>query len=82
MSHQKSSLFVFVYFYKDAVVEQAKWDPTKIRDKLQRDIDAHVASVRAAKLSELSAQFEVRHFFFEVILEKIFIGHRQWDLGL
>ncbi|KAH7686487.1 RHD3/Sey1 protein [Dioscorea alata] len=43
---------------KDAVVEQAKWDPTKIRDKLQRDIDAHVVSVRAAKLSELSAQFE------------------------
>lgn len=43
----------------DAAIEQANWDPSKARDKLQRDIDAHVASVRTAKLSELNALYEV-----------------------
>ncbi|KAJ0971357.1 hypothetical protein J5N97_019316 [Dioscorea zingiberensis] len=43
---------------EDAAIEQAKWDSSKIRDKLQRDVDSHIASVRAAKLSELTAQFE------------------------
>ncbi|XP_008808503.1 protein ROOT HAIR DEFECTIVE 3-like [Phoenix dactylifera] len=43
---------------KDAAIEQARWDPSKFREKLRRDIDAHVASVCAAKLSELSAQYE------------------------
>nr|XP_010925000.3 LOW QUALITY PROTEIN: protein ROOT HAIR DEFECTIVE 3 [Elaeis guineensis] len=43
---------------EDAAIEQAKWDPSKVRDKLRRDIDAYVASVRAARLSELSAQYE------------------------
>ncbi|KAM0932498.1 putative P-loop containing nucleoside triphosphate hydrolase [Dioscorea sansibarensis] len=59
-AHDHTELFMskFDEGCKDAVIEQAKWDPTKIRDKLQRDIDAHIASVRAAKLSELSAQFE------------------------
>lgn len=42
----------------DAVIEQANWDSSKVRDKLQRDIDAHVASVRAVKLSELTSAFE------------------------
>ncbi|KAF2323552.1 hypothetical protein GH714_036065 [Hevea brasiliensis] len=44
----------------DAVIEQANWDSSKVRDKLQRDIDAHVASVRAAKLSELTSSFEAK----------------------
>lgn len=39
----------------DAVIELANWDASKVRDKLRRDVDAHVASVRAAKLSELTA---------------------------
>lgn len=43
----------------DAVIEQANWDSSKARDKLQRDIDAHIASVRAAKLSEFTSSFEV-----------------------
>ncbi|XP_010552218.1 PREDICTED: protein ROOT HAIR DEFECTIVE 3-like [Tarenaya hassleriana] len=42
----------------DAVIEQANWDTSKAREKLQRDIDAHIASVRAAKLSELTTLYE------------------------
>ncbi|KAK4427337.1 protein ROOT HAIR defective [Sesamum alatum] len=41
-----------------AVIEQANWDSSKVRDKLRRDIDAHIATVRAAKLSELTAMYE------------------------
>lgn len=48
----------------DAAIEQAQWEPSKYREKLGRDIDAHVASVRAAKLSELIAQYEVFWSFF------------------
>jgi protein SEY1 len=43
----------------DATIQQVKWDPSKVKDKLKRDMEAHVASVRAAKLSELCAKFEV-----------------------
>lgn len=43
----------------DAAIELANWDSSKVRDKLRRDIDAHVASVRAAKLSDLIAHYEV-----------------------
>ncbi|GAV84913.1 RHD3 domain-containing protein [Cephalotus follicularis] len=42
----------------DVIIEQANWDTTKARDKLQRDIDEHVASVRAAKLSELTTSYQ------------------------
>ncbi|XP_054784645.1 protein ROOT HAIR DEFECTIVE 3 homolog 1-like isoform X2 [Prosopis cineraria] len=42
----------------DVVIEQANWDTSKAREKLHRDIDAHVASVRAAKLSELTSSYE------------------------
>ncbi|KAK2653229.1 hypothetical protein Ddye_013085 [Dipteronia dyeriana] len=42
----------------DVTVEIANWDTSKVRDKLQRDIDAHIESVRAAKLSELTSSFE------------------------
>ncbi|OMO49314.1 Root hair defective 3 GTP-binding protein [Corchorus olitorius] len=44
----------------DAVVELANWDSSKVRDKLHRDIDAHVASVRAAKLAELTSSYEAK----------------------
>ncbi|KAK7402264.1 hypothetical protein VNO78_14390 [Psophocarpus tetragonolobus] len=37
----------------DVVIEIANWDTSKVREKLRRDIDAHVTSVRASKLSEL-----------------------------
>uniref|UniRef100_A0A0E0C3S9 GB1/RHD3-type G domain-containing protein n=2 Tax=Oryza meridionalis TaxID=40149 RepID=A0A0E0C3S9_9ORYZ len=43
---------------EDAAIQQVKWDPSKIKDKLKRDIEAHVASVRAKKLSELCAKYE------------------------
>ena len=43
-----------------AIIEQADWDTSKIRDKLRRDIDAHIAAIRADKLSELSSKLEVK----------------------
>ncbi|KAA3457294.1 protein ROOT HAIR DEFECTIVE 3-like isoform X1 [Gossypium australe] len=46
--------------YADAAVELANWDSLKVRDKLRRDIDAHVASVRAAKFSELTSSYEAK----------------------
>ncbi|KAJ8643423.1 hypothetical protein MRB53_005171 [Persea americana] len=42
----------------DAAIELANWDSSKVRDKLRRDIDAHIASVRATKLSDLIAHYE------------------------
>ncbi|EXC09146.1 hypothetical protein L484_005098 [Morus notabilis] len=42
----------------DAVIDRANWDTSKVRDKLRRDIDAHISSVRAAKLSELTTLYE------------------------
>lgn len=42
----------------DAVIDQANWDTSKVRDKVRRDIDAHISSVRAAKLSELTTLYE------------------------
>ncbi|KAK8462181.1 hypothetical protein SEVIR_1G166100v4 [Setaria viridis] len=47
---------------EDAAIQQVKWDPSKVKDKLKRDIESHVASVRAAKLSELCAKYEVAPF--------------------
>ncbi|KAG8388390.1 hypothetical protein BUALT_Bualt02G0120900 [Buddleja alternifolia] len=44
----------------DVVIEQANWDSSKVRDKLRRDIDAHIAAVRAAKLSELTTLYETK----------------------
>ncbi|XP_054790256.1 protein ROOT HAIR DEFECTIVE 3-like isoform X1 [Prosopis cineraria] len=42
----------------DVVIEKANWDTSKVREKLRRDIDGHVASVRAAKLSELTSSYQ------------------------
>ncbi|XP_048432984.1 protein ROOT HAIR DEFECTIVE 3-like isoform X2 [Pyrus x bretschneideri] len=42
----------------DAVITLANWDTSKVRDKIKRDIEAHIASVHAAKLSELTALYE------------------------
>ncbi|KAG5248636.1 protein ROOT HAIR DEFECTIVE [Salix suchowensis] len=50
----------FDEWHADAVIEQANWDTSKARDKLRRDIDAHIASVHAAKLSELTSSFEAK----------------------
>ncbi|KAG9143297.1 hypothetical protein Leryth_010214 [Lithospermum erythrorhizon] len=42
----------------DASIAQANWDTSKMRDKLHRDIDAHIVAVRTAKLSELIGLYE------------------------
>ncbi|BBG98856.1 Root hair defective 3 GTP-binding protein [Prunus dulcis] len=44
----------------DAVITQANWDTSKVRDKLKRDMEAHIASVRASKLAELTALYEAK----------------------
>ncbi|KAI5336838.1 hypothetical protein L3X38_016107 [Prunus dulcis] len=44
----------------DAVITQANWDTSKVRDKLKRDMEAHIASVRASKLAELTALYEAQ----------------------
>ncbi|XP_022846900.1 protein ROOT HAIR DEFECTIVE 3-like [Olea europaea var. sylvestris] len=44
----------------DTNIDLAKWDASRVREKLQRDIDAHVAAVRAAKLSELTTVYEAK----------------------
>ncbi|XP_073006806.1 protein ROOT HAIR DEFECTIVE 3-like isoform X2 [Typha latifolia] len=43
---------------EDAAIQQAKWDPSKVQEKLRRDIETHISSVCATKLSELSTQYE------------------------
>ncbi|XP_020226487.1 protein ROOT HAIR DEFECTIVE 3 [Cajanus cajan] len=42
----------------DVVIEQTNWDTTKVREKLRRDVDAHVATVRATMISELTSKYE------------------------
>ncbi|KAL6559965.1 Cell wall protein rhd3 [Orobanche gracilis] len=39
-------------------IDQANWDSSKVREKLRRDIDAHIAAVRDSKLSELTTMYE------------------------
>ncbi|KAL3631994.1 hypothetical protein CASFOL_024978 [Castilleja foliolosa] len=41
-----------------ADIDQANWDSSKVREKLRRDIDAYIASVRETKLSELTTMYE------------------------
>ncbi|XP_024969122.1 protein ROOT HAIR DEFECTIVE 3-like [Cynara cardunculus var. scolymus] len=43
---------------KDAIIKQANWDSAKARDKFSRDLESHIAEVRTAKLSELTALYE------------------------
>ncbi|CAM0881450.1 unnamed protein product [Alopecurus aequalis] len=43
---------------EDATIQQVNWDSSKVKDKLKRDIEAHVVSVRATRLSELCAGYE------------------------
>ncbi|XP_022642227.1 protein ROOT HAIR DEFECTIVE 3 homolog 1 isoform X2 [Vigna radiata var. radiata] len=58
---RKCSEFCMVQFDEacaDIVIEQANWDTSKVREKLLRDIDAHIAAVRATKISELTSSYE------------------------
>ncbi|OVA01312.1 RHD3/Sey1 [Macleaya cordata] len=54
----QSFMSIFDEGCADAAIKQANWDTSKVRDKLRRDIEAHVSSVRAAKLSEITAEYE------------------------
>lgn len=58
-SHFSCTILTVTLIIADAVIEQANWDTSKVRDKLRRDIDAHISSVRDAKLSELTTFYEV-----------------------
>ena len=50
---------MLIYYPADVVIEITNWDTLKVREKLRHDIDAHVASVRAARISELTSSYEV-----------------------
>ncbi|XP_019193385.1 PREDICTED: protein ROOT HAIR DEFECTIVE 3 homolog 1-like [Ipomoea nil] len=54
----ESCLVQFNERCKDAAIEQANWDSSKVKDKFRRDLDAHIAAVRAAKLAELTTLYE------------------------
>lgn len=54
----------------DAAIRHANWDPTKVREKLRRDIDAHTSSVQNAKLSELKVRYEVILFIFSILYDQ------------
>ncbi|KAG9141472.1 hypothetical protein Leryth_001904 [Lithospermum erythrorhizon] len=56
----ESSMSHFDERCRDASITQANWDISKMRDKLQRDIDAHIESVRSSKLSELTSLYETK----------------------
>ncbi|XP_076946141.1 protein ROOT HAIR DEFECTIVE 3-like [Bidens hawaiensis] len=43
---------------QDAIIKQANWDSTKVKDKFSRDLESHIAEVRTAKLSELTSLYE------------------------
>ena len=53
------SCYLHAYSLTDAAIQQVNWDASKVKDKLKRDIEGHVASVRATKLSEVCAKYEV-----------------------
>ncbi|KAI4381038.1 hypothetical protein MLD38_007156 [Melastoma candidum] len=42
----------------DAIIQQAKWDTSKAKEKFRQNVDAHIASVRADKLSDLTKEYE------------------------
>ncbi|XP_031092080.1 protein ROOT HAIR DEFECTIVE 3-like [Ipomoea triloba] len=56
----ESSMAQFDERCADAVIDQANWDSSKTRDKLTRDIDGHIAVVRASKLAELTTLYETK----------------------
>ncbi|VFQ65462.1 unnamed protein product [Cuscuta campestris] len=54
----ESCLVQFDERCKDASIDQANWDSSKVKDKFRRDVDAHIVAVRAAKLAELTTFYE------------------------
>ncbi|KAH9611043.1 hypothetical protein KSS87_006919 [Heliosperma pusillum] len=57
---KQSALDFFDEGCADSVVEHADWDTSKMRSKLVRDLDEHIASVRDAKLGELTSRYEAK----------------------
>ncbi|CAN4089088.1 unnamed protein product [Withania somnifera] len=56
----ESLLALFDEECTDAIIDQAKWDSSRVRDKLRRDVDAHIAEVRSAKLAEVTTLYETK----------------------
>ncbi|TQD87654.1 hypothetical protein C1H46_026772 [Malus baccata] len=54
----QSSMLDFDQGCKDAAIQQANWDFSRILKEHRRDIDAHAASVHGAKLLELKVNYE------------------------
>ncbi|BFG28356.1 hypothetical protein CerSpe_146300 [Prunus speciosa] len=54
----QSSMLEFDEGCADAAVQQVNWDSSRVRKKLQRDIDAYASSVCSAKLSKLNGNYE------------------------
>lgn len=50
---------MFFFLLSDAVVKHANWDTKRVRDKLQRDIEAYALEVRSVRLAELKRSYEV-----------------------
>ncbi|KAL9259637.1 ROOT HAIR DEFECTIVE 3-like protein [Drosera capensis] len=44
----------------DAVIKQANWDTSKVKEKFLRDVEAYIDVVRGTKLSELTARYEAK----------------------
>lgn len=42
-----------------AMIKQVEWNSSKDREKLSRDLDAHIDGVQNLKLSDLSTLYEV-----------------------
>ncbi|KAK1437364.1 hypothetical protein QVD17_03155 [Tagetes erecta] len=53
-----SILKLFDVQCEGTVIKQAEWDSSKEREKLSHDLDAHIADVHNAKLSDLSTLYE------------------------
>ncbi|KAI5332205.1 hypothetical protein L3X38_022334 [Prunus dulcis] len=54
----QSSILEFDKGCADAAIQQANWDASRVRQNLQRDIDAHASSICSAKLLELNFNYE------------------------
>ncbi|KAF3622016.1 hypothetical protein FXO37_32496, partial [Capsicum annuum] len=57
-THHSLHLFELLSPISDASIRHANWDASKVLDKLHRDIEVHVSSVRNDKLSELQATYD------------------------
>lgn len=59
LSNDNENWLYMILSFAGVEIDQANWDSSKVREKLSRDIEAHVDSVRTTKLSELTSTYEV-----------------------